>query len=117
MSANAAWGLFRMPFACRAGTSNMLQIGAELRQKGIDPEEIRRAFAEWQQEEGSDRSGEDPDVTAIRALARKRGFDPGKADRETCDKFIRYLLRKGFQYSSVTQVLGRLPFEEKSGEP
>ena len=100
-----------------SGRKSRLQIGAELRQKGIDPEEIRRAFAEWQQEEGSDRSGEDPDVTAIRALARKRGFDPGKADREACDKFVRYLLRKGFQYSSITQALGRLPFGKQSEEP
>ena len=77
------------------------QAGRKSRRQ-IEAEEIRRAFCVLQEEEGE----EDPDTSAIRALIRKRGIDPSQAQREELQKFIQYLMRKGFRYQAVREVLG-----------
>ena len=79
--------------------------------KGLDREQVRSAFEELAQENMPGEEAEDPDITAIKALALKRGFEPGTADRDSCEKFIRFLLRKGFGYSSIRQALGNLPIQ------
>ena len=94
-----------------SGRRSRRQIESDLMNRGIDREQIRTAFAELAQERMPGEDADDPDITAIRALARKRGFDPRNADRETSEKFIRYLFRRGFDYSSVRQALGNLPIQ------
>ena len=74
------------------------QIETELIGKGVDHEVVRAALceadAEAEEEGGLEKE-------AILALARKRGYDPGKADRDETARFYRYLMGKGFGYESV----------------
>ncbi|MBQ4176482.1 MAG: regulatory protein RecX [Lachnospiraceae bacterium] len=86
----------------QAGRKSRRQIEADLMKRGIEAEEIRRAFCVLQEEDGE----EDPDTSAIRALIRKRGIDPARAQREELQKFIQYLMRKGFRYQAVREVIG-----------
>ena len=74
------------------------QIETELIGKGVDHEVVRAALCEADAEAGEDGGLE---RTAILALARKRGYDPGKADRDETARFYRYLMGKGFGYESV----------------
>ena len=78
------------------------QIETELIQKGVDHEVVRAALCEADAEAGEDGGLE---RTAILALARKRGYDPGKADRDETARFYRYLMGKGFGYESIRSVL------------
>ncbi len=80
-----------------SGRKSRKQIEYDLMKKGVDRDTIRAALSKEMEESGE----EDPDIRAILALARKRGFDPSVADREQSEKMIRYLLGKGFQYSSI----------------
>lgn len=92
-----------------SGRRSRRQIESDLMKKGLDRDQIRTAFEELAQERMPGEEMEDPDVAAIRSIAGKRGFDPETADGETSWKFVRYLLRRGFGYSSVRQALGSLP--------
>ena len=91
-----------------SGRRSRRQIESDLMKKGLDRDQIRTAFEELAQERMPGEEMEDPDVAAIRSIAGKRGFDPETADGETSWKFVRYLLRRGFGYSSVRQALGSL---------
>lgn len=91
-----------------AGRRSRRQIETDLMKKGLGREEIRSAFEALAQEESGFGETEDPDIAAVRALARKRRFDPETADRETCEKFVRFLLRKGFGYQTVREAIGDL---------
>ena len=75
--------------------------------RGIDREEIRQAFAVQQEDEQGD-----PDLTAIRACMRRRHFDPASAAQEERQKFVQYLLRRGFRYASVMEALGNCVSDE-----
>ena len=94
-----------------SGRRSRRQIESDLMNKGLDREQVRSAFEELAKESMPGEESEDPDITAIKALALKRGFEPGTADRDSCEKFIRYLLRKGFGYSSIRQAFGNLPIQ------
>ena len=74
------------------------QIESELLGKGVDHEVVRAALCEADAEAGEEGG---PEKEAILALARKRGYDPGKAGREETARFYRYLMGKGFGYESV----------------
>ncbi len=80
-----------------SGRKSRKQIEYDLMKKGVDRDTVRAALSQTYEENQE----EDPDVTAILALARKRGFDPDTADRAQSEKMIRYLMGKGFQYSSI----------------
>ncbi len=85
-----------------SGRKSRKQIEYELMGKGVDRDTVLAAFAS-DAEEGD---GIDPDMEAILALARKRRFDPEKADAQERNRFFRYLAGKGFRYSSIEDALG-----------
>ncbi len=84
-----------------SGRKSRKQIEFELLKKGVDRDTVRAALSGEQDEDNP----EDPDVQAILNLARKRRFDPDTADRAESEKFIRYLLGKGFGFSSIRTAL------------
>ncbi len=86
------------------GRKSRKQIEYELLKKGVDRETVRAALEESAEES----CGEDPDVPAILKIAKKRGYDPETADLAASEKIIRYLMGKGFSYSSI-----RAAFSEK----
>lgn len=73
------------------------EIYTALGQKGIAKEVIERAFEECY-------GGEDSKA-AIEAIIRKKKFDPETADYAQKQKIAGYLMRKGFRYEDVRQVI------------
>ncbi len=80
-----------------SGRKSRKQMEYDLMKRGVDRDTVRAAFSEADEEA----AGEDPEILAIRALMKKRGFDPGTADRAQYEKMMRYLQGKGFGYSSI----------------
>lgn len=73
------------------------EIYAALCQKGITKEEIEKAFEECYEIDDS--------KAAIEAIIRKKKFDPETADYTERQKIAGYLMRKGFRYEDVRQVI------------
>ncbi len=48
---------------------------------------------------------DDGEQEAIRALIRKKRFDPADTDEAEIQKMYGYLARKGFRYDTVRQVI------------
>lgn len=68
-----------------------------LKGKGVSDEDIERAMEECYEKETA--------VLAIGKLMRKRRYDPGEAAYEEKQKFMAYLIRKGFSYDDVRRAL------------
>lgn len=66
-------------------------------QKGFSRERISKSL-DYMNSEVSDR-------TAIESLMRRKRFDPDSADEQKKQKMIQYLMRKGFQYRDIRQVI------------
>lgn len=73
------------------------EIFAQLLQKGISKEVLERAFEECY-ESNSARD-------AIMAIMQKRQYNPETADRKETQKIMGYLMRKGFGYEDIRQVI------------
>ncbi len=80
-----------------SGKRSRKQIEFDLMKRGVDRDTVRAALSEADEESPE----EDPDIPAILAFARKRGFHPGTADQAQSEKMVRYLLGKGFSFSSI----------------
>ena len=74
------------------------ELYAALIQKGVSPEIIEQVFEETDY-------GEEDSRQAIEALMRKRNYHPEKADAKEKQKMMGYLMRKGFSYQDVRNVL------------
>ena len=74
------------------------ELYAALIQKGVSPEIIEQVFEETDY-------GEEDSRQAIEALMRKRNYHPETADAKEKQKMMGYLMRKGFSYQDVRNVL------------
>lgn len=74
------------------------ELYAALIQKGVSPEIIEQVFEETDY-------GEEDSRQAIEALMRKRNYHPETADTKEKQKMMGYLMRKGFSYQDVRNVL------------
>lgn len=74
------------------------EIYAALKQKGVASEVIEQVFEELDY-------GEEDSRRAIEALVRKKNYHPETADLKEKQKMMGYLMRKGFRYEDVTNVL------------
>ena len=81
----------------RKNRKSRAELLAALCRKGIAREEAELALEEYY-------DGEDS-KTAIEALLRKKKFEPETADYMQKQKMGGYLLRKGFRYDEIRQVL------------
>ena len=73
------------------------EMQAALREKGVSREIIEEAMEEC--------CDGDAAQEAIRELLRKRRYDPDTASPEETRKTLAYLMRKGFRYDDVRQVI------------
>ena len=73
------------------------EIYASLCQKGVKSEDIDAAFQECYEEHDA--------REAICTLLRKKGYDPENADRAETQKILGFLVRKGFRYEDIRQVI------------
>ena len=73
------------------------EIYASLCQKGVKGEDIDAAFQECYEEHDA--------REAICTLLRKKGYDPENADRAETQKILGFLVRKGFRYEDIRQVI------------
>ena len=74
------------------------ELYAALIQKGVSPEIREQVFEETDY-------GEEDSRQAIEALMRKRNYHPETADAKEKQKMMGYLMRKGFSYQDVRNVL------------
>ncbi len=81
----------------RKNRKSQKELYTALCQKGISREGAKQALEEYY-------DGEDA-KTAIEAILRKKGFEPETADNMQRQKMAGYLMRKGFQYDEIRQVL------------
>ncbi|MFI3207931.1 MAG: regulatory protein RecX [Eubacteriales bacterium] len=65
--------------------------------KGIDKEIAENVL--------DDAFEEESELDTIRNLARKKGFDPEETSDKEMQKIYSYLMRKGFSYAKICQVL------------
>ena len=80
----------------RRATRSLRQIERELYQKGIAKEDFQCAAAQL----------EAPDEERqIRSWIEKKGFCVSRADRKETDRFIRFLLYRGYGMSVIQKVL------------
>ncbi len=73
------------------------EIYKALGEKGVDKNLIEEALEECLSQEDH--------LHAIQELLRKRHFDPEAADRKKTAKEFAYLMRKGFRYEDIRQVI------------
>ena len=73
------------------------EIYASLCQKGVKGEDIDAAFQECYEEHDA--------REAICTLLRKKGYDPENANRAETQKILGFLVRKGFRYEDIRQVI------------
>ncbi len=73
------------------------EISAQLLQKGISKAVLEKALEECY--------GSDSAQDAITAILQKKQFDPKTADRKETQKIMGYLVRKGFEYEDIRQVI------------
>jgi len=76
------------------------QLNGELRKKGIAPDIIEQVLSEL---------GDDDQLMAIRSLATKKMRQTRYQDQI---KMTQYLLRQGFNYGDVKEVLAELAFSD-----
>ena len=74
------------------------ELYAALLQKGLSSEIVEQVFEEADY-------GEKDSRQAIEALMRKRNYNPETADAKEKQKMMGYLMRKGFSYQDVRNVL------------
>lgn len=73
------------------------EIYAALCQKGLPKDLIETALEE--------RYADDDSIAAIEAIVRKKKFDPKSTDYKEMQKMMGYLVRKGFRYDDIRQVI------------
>lgn len=82
---------------CRKDKKSRKEIEALLIQKGIKGEFVDSLVEEIYEEHS--------DLTAIEEIIRKKRWNFEEADEKERQKMYGYLLRKGFKYSDIRQVL------------
>ncbi|MEZ3434628.1 MAG: recombination regulator RecX [Lachnospiraceae bacterium] len=73
------------------------EIEMLLKGKGISGEDIEKAMEECY--------GEDTAMQAVRKLMKKRRYIPGESSYEEKQRFMAYVMRKGFSYDDVCRAL------------
>lgn len=73
------------------------EIYAALCQKGLPKDLIETALEE--------RYADDDSIAAIEAIVRKKKFDPKSTNYREMQKMMGYLVRKGFRYDDIRQVI------------
>ena len=73
------------------------ELYAALSQKGVEKELIEQAFEECY--------GTEDSRAAIEAILQKKKYDPHTADHAQTQKILGYLVRKGFHYEDIRQVI------------
>ena len=73
------------------------EIYAALCQKGLPKDLIETALEECY--------ADDDSIAAVEAIVRKKKFDPKSTDYKEMQKMMGYLVRKGFRYDDIRQVI------------
>lgn len=90
-------GYARRYISSRQNAKSKKEITVELRQKGVSQEIIQEALQECYEERD--------ELDAIHKLVEKKHFDAENATDKEKKKMYGYLLRKGFKYDDIRQVI------------
>ena len=82
-----------------------LRIRMDLQAKGVPEEIIRRAMADYEEENAQ--SLEEAELMQIRDLLRKRRYDPDSADYNETMKTRAFLQRKGYSAEVIRRAMER----------
>lgn len=82
---------------CRCGKKSRREIEALLAQKELNGSLAERILEEIYEEQS--------DLHAIQEIARKKRWNPEEADEKEKQKMYAYLMRKGFRYNDIRQIL------------
>lgn len=89
-------------------TRSRRRIEQDLLGRGIDQDTLERAWSEWE-----DQGGAQDEQAMIRALLKKRGYDPKTADKKEIQRQGAFLMRRGFSGENVRKALfSRVEFDE-----
>ncbi len=83
----------------RKERKSLKQLEQELYQKGVSREDFEEAVSELEVPEEEEQ---------ILAWIEKKQFHPETADQKETDRFLRFLLRKGYRISSIKQAFQKL---------
>lgn len=92
------YGICKEFIDSRKDRKSKKELYAALLQKGVPAEIVEQVFEEADY-------GEKDSRQAIEALMRKRSYNPETADVKEKQKMMGYLMRKGFSYQDVRNVL------------
>ena len=81
-------------------TRSRRRIEQDLINKGIDKATLELAWQEWESQ-----GGVQDELSMIRELFRKRGYDPENADRKEMQRMGAFLVRRGFSGESIRKAL------------
>ena len=84
---------------CRKEKKSKKEIEMLLKNKGVSEQDIEAAMEECYEKEDS--------LSAIEKLMKKRHYSPDEATYEEKQKFMSYLIRKGFSYDDIHHALSR----------
>ncbi len=87
------------------------ELCQKMLQRGFEKELVAEAIKEAQKEYSLENGGgeaeyELPELSAIRAYLRKKGYQPEQATQEKKKKVIAALYRRGFSLSDIRKVIG-----------
>lgn len=88
---------------CKCGKKSRKEMEAMLSQKGLKGELVDTVLDEVYAEHS--------DIDAIRAIVEKKRWSPDEADEKQKQKMYAYLMRKGFRYNDIRQILQISTFE------
>lgn len=81
------------------------RIEQDLQTKGISRETIEKAWAQWQEQGGTQ-----DEQAMIRSLLAKKHYDPEQTDYKEQQKLYAFLMRKGFSADQVRKAMGGSDF-------
>ncbi|MFI3200132.1 MAG: RecX family transcriptional regulator [Eubacteriales bacterium] len=87
-------------------TKSRKQIEMDLRKRGIPEEIVKNTL------EGFRENSEQQENLLIQKFLEKKRYSPIKATYEDKDKMIRFLLRKGFEYALIKNVMKEYIYHE-----
>lgn len=81
-------------------TKSRRRIEQDLLSRGISRETLEQAWGEWEEEGGSQ-----DEQAMIRALLKKRSYDPDTAGWKEKQKICAFLMRKGFSAEGIRRAV------------
>lgn len=85
---------------CHECSKSRRRLQQDLQAKGISRDTIEQAFAQWQEQGGSQ-----DEIGMICNLLKKKHYDPEKSDYKECQKLFAFLMRRGYSAEQIKKAM------------